>query len=175
MKNTLFVVTFLSCFSTKAQVDFIEYKLPNGKKDTIYTIAETTPKYWNGNDVLFGDLVQKFNFPPMDRERKTNLTLPMLITITKNGQAKDLDFLEKAGYWDIENEVITKGDDFFSPDKTFTPASVKGRDVNAILAFDVIFKCDLKKNIKTIGDYIVNSSIDTIMINDLETNALYKK
>ncbi len=175
MKNLFFLFSFLSFFTTKAQVDFIEYNLPNGKKDTIYTIAETMPKYWNGNDVLFEELVQKFTFPPMEREKKRNATLPMIVTIARNGQAKELDLLEKVGFWDIENEVITKAEAFFSPNKTFTPATVKGRDVNAVLSFDVIYKCDRIRNVKAIGNYIVNYSIDTIMINDLTINALYKK
>jgi TonB family protein len=110
----------------------------------------------------------------MERERKTNVNIPFMCTVTKDGLSRNLDVIETTGYKNLENDVKNQCDIFLSKGKTFTPAKVKNKDVNAVLTFDVIFRCDKKQNIKDIGDYFVNSSIDTVMIKDLATNIFYK-
>ena len=175
MKNLLFLF-FLSTFAAKAQSDFMVFDLENGKKDTLYTTVDTPPIVKGDEPAFYEAFLAELNFNPALRERKVEATVPLMFTVTKQGKVKDIDLVESSKLLAYDREVLTKAKAFFTARYTFSPAKAKNKTVNAVYSLDVTFKPNKKiGNLKNEGGFIINASIDTIFVKNLQNNSIYKR
>ena len=175
MKNLLFLL-LLTTFTAKAQSDFMVFDLENGKKDTLYTTVDTPPIVKGDEPAFYEAFLAELNFNPYLREHKLEITIPLMFRVTKQGNVKDIDLVEPTTEPTYDEQVLKKAKAFFTNRPTFSSPKTKNKMVNAVYLLDVIFKPNRKKeSLKKENHITINSSIDTILVKNLQNNRIYKR